>query len=61
MELLGHFGAEAFDLIQADVDSRDDWRRRYGLKIPVLLDGDGELLCSVRLDPEALADYLKAS
>lgn len=26
----------------ADVDSRDDWRRRYGLRIPVLLDRWGE-------------------
>lgn len=58
-ELIAHFGPDTFELEHADVDSRDDWRRRYGLKIPVLLDAQGELLCSVRLDVEALESSLK--
>lgn len=58
-ELIACFGPEAFELEHADVDSRDDWRRRYGLKIPVLLAEDGQLLCSVRLDVEALQACLK--
>ncbi|MGH8457461.1 MAG: glutaredoxin family protein, partial [Stenotrophobium sp.] len=45
-EFLAHFGAEAFELAHADVDSRLDWRTRYGLKIPVLLAADGALLCA---------------
>jgi hypothetical protein len=53
------FGPDAFELERADVDSRDDWRRRYGLKIPVLLDEGGECLCSVQLDVEALQSCLK--
>ena len=59
VELITHFGADTFELEHADVDSRDDWRRRYGLKIPVLLDAQGELLCSLRLDVEALQSCLK--
>lgn len=59
VDLIASFGADAFDLEHADVDSRDDWRRRYGLKIPVLLAEDGELLCSVHLDKQALAAYQK--
>jgi hypothetical protein len=59
-ELLAHFGAAAFELQRADVDSRPDWRQRYGLKIPVLLAADGEMLCSVRLDAEAVACLLQS-
>jgi hypothetical protein len=36
------------------VDDDPDWRRRYGLKIPVLLDAQGTLLCATRFDPETL-------
>ncbi len=43
-----------YELVEADVDSREDWRERYGLKIPVLLDAAGVELCSVRFDPESL-------
>jgi hypothetical protein len=59
-ELFGHFGSEAFVLERADVDSRPDWRTRYGLKVPVLLSAAGEVLCSVRLDAGAVADFLKS-
>jgi len=43
-----------FEVREACVDDREDWRARYGLKIPVLLDADGALLCATRFDPEAL-------
>ena len=56
-ELISHFGPDAFDVSHEDVDSDPEWRRRYGLKIPVVLAGDGELLCSVRLDTEMLQSY----
>ncbi len=35
-----------------DVDDRDDWRARYGLRIPVLLDGAGEPVCETFFDAE---------
>lgn len=39
----------------ADVDSRDDWRRRWGHKVPVLLDAEGQPVCAGMLDEAALA------
>lgn len=58
-ELFGRFGAAAFTLEQADVDSRPDWRERYGLKIPVLMSPAGDVLCTVHLDIEAVEQYLR--
>ncbi|MGH8442607.1 MAG: glutaredoxin family protein [Nevskiaceae bacterium] len=43
-----------FDVREACVDDDADWRRRYGLKIPVLLDEQGTLLCATRFDPSSL-------
>ncbi len=43
----------------ADVDSRQDWQRRYGLKIPVLLDGaEGASVCVTHFDAEAVAEWI---
>jgi hypothetical protein len=39
----------------ADVDSRPDWRERFGRRIPVLLDGQGEAICEGHFDPAALS------
>lgn len=36
-----------------DVDTRDDWRDRYGLRVPVL-ECDGQTICEFELDPAAL-------
>jgi hypothetical protein len=36
-----------------DVDSRPDWQERYGLRIPVLLDGD-RVVCEGHLDRGAV-------
>jgi len=36
-----------------DVDSRDDWRQMYGLKVPVLSHLD-QVICFGRLDRAAL-------
>jgi len=44
-----------FEVREACVDDRPEWRQRYGLKIPVLLDEQGTLLCSTRFDPSALS------
>lgn len=43
----------------ADVDADPEARRRYGLKVPVLL-MDGELVCHGRLDPAELRKALAA-
>ena len=41
-----------------DVDSDPTWRRRYGLRIPVLL-WDGELACATRFDAAELERLLR--
>lgn len=56
--LLTEFPGEAWQIEQADVDSREDWQRRYGLKIPVLLDDDGSVVCTTFFDAEAVGDWL---
>lgn len=56
--LMTEFSAADFELERMDVDSRPDWKTRYGLKIPVLLTAAGEVLCSVRLDRDAVAEFL---
>ena len=43
-----------FDVRECCVDDDPEWVRRYGLKIPVLLDEQGALLCATRFDPESL-------
>lgn len=57
-ELLSAFPALRGQVEEADVDSRDDWRRRWGPKIPVLLDPQGQLLCAGELDREAVTELL---
>lgn len=44
-----------FELHEACVDDRPDWKARYGTVIPVLLGPDGALLCATRFDPGCLA------
>ncbi len=43
-----------FELCDACVDERPDWRRRYGARIPVLLSEDGSLICESYFDPVKL-------
>ena len=43
-----------FDVQEACVDDDPEWQRRYGLKVPVLLDEQGTLLCATRFDPGCL-------
>ena len=42
----------------ADVDSRPDWRERYGRRIPVLLDSAGQVLGEGVFDAKALSGRL---
>jgi hypothetical protein len=46
---------DRFDVREACVDDDPEWQRRYGLKVPVLLDASGTLLCATRFDPEAVS------
>jgi hypothetical protein len=41
-----------------DIDTRDDWRREYDTRVPVVK-YDGEFICQYHLDREALAKVLK--
>jgi hypothetical protein len=45
------------DLVVHDIDTRADWRTKYGLRIPVL-EYDGKTVCQYHLDPDALAKIL---
>jgi Glutaredoxin-like domain (DUF836) len=44
-----------FEVREACVDDSPDWQRRYGLKVPVLLDERGALLCATRFDPACIS------
>ena len=54
-ELGGHPDAAHVRVEHADVDSNAQWQRRYGLRIPVLLDPWNEVICEGRFDAEAFA------
>ena len=47
-----------FHLDVIDVDSDDDLRMRYGVRVPVLVAGSGEEICHYHLDRDALDAYL---
>jgi predicted thioredoxin/glutaredoxin len=55
-ELLGQVRGR-IDIQVRDIDTRDDWRRRYDMRVPVVK-YDGELVCQYHLDREALARIL---
>lgn len=48
---------DQFQLTVLDVDSSPAWQERYGLRVPVLLDGD-RVVCEARLDRTALGELL---
>ncbi len=56
--LVEHFPQEPWQLDEVNVDEYDELRRRYGLKIPVLMDPGGDSVCVTRFDPRAMADWL---
>lgn len=60
-ELLAEFGPRAFAVERVDVDSRPEWRQRYGLLIPVLLDESGQVRSQTRLQAELLLPLLPPS
>lgn len=50
--LRAHLGAEPFVLNQAGVDERGEWRLRFGTRIPVLLDEQGQVLAEGIFDAD---------
>ncbi len=58
-ELAHEFPRLAAVVVIADVDSREDWRRQYGSRIPVLLDDSGAVWSEGRLDVAAVAPRLE--
>lgn len=52
------FGIDGYTLEWINVDTRDDWRRDWGLLIPVLLDEAGRAISVTRLDVVAVAEAL---
>ena len=55
-----HPMAHRFDVVSVDVDSDPVLTRRYGLRVPVLLDAWDELICEGRLDAVALDEAVQA-
>jgi len=45
------------EVIVHDIDTREDWKRTYGTRVPVI-EYDGELICQYHLDRQALAAVL---
>ncbi len=45
------------EIVVHDVDSRDDWKRKYHTRVPVV-EYDGEFLCQYHLDSAALERIL---
>jgi hypothetical protein len=43
-----------------NIDSREDWQREYGLRIPVV-EVDGHFVCQFRLDATAVQSALAAA
>ena len=42
-----------FEVVVRDIDTREDWKRRYGARVPVV-EYDGEVVCQYHLDRQAL-------
>lgn len=54
-----HAGSVRLELRHADVDANPDWQRRYGLRIPVLLDAWSEVICEGQFDANAVDAWLR--
>jgi len=46
-----------FEIVVQDIDSREDWKRKYDTRIPVL-EYDGEQICQYHLDRGAITRIL---
>lgn len=57
-ELQAHAGTLPLDLVWQDVDRDAELRRRYGLRVPVLIDEWNEVICEGRFEATAFDQYL---
>lgn len=57
-ELRAHAGTQALELVWQNVDADAELRRRYGLRVPVLIDQWNEVICEGRFDATAFDQYL---
>ena len=57
-ELLQRFDGK-FEIDTVQVDHHPEWLARYGLMIPVLLDAQGEFVCALEPDAEAVEAALR--
>ena len=46
-----------FEVVVHDIESREDWKSKYDIRIPVL-EYDGEVICQYHLDRQALSRIL---
>lgn len=56
--LLADPRAAGLQLVEVEVDDDPRLVRRYGLRVPVLLDPWGDVICEGRFDATAFADWL---
>lgn len=59
-ELGAAFPRLAGTVVVEDVDSRENWRERFGASIPVLIDGSGAPICVTHLERGAVRAALAA-
>ena len=57
LELILAFAADPVELVVEDVDSNPEWTRRYGLRVPVVLDEWNEVVFEGRFDPDAFEQF----
>lgn len=54
LEMRAALDGRDFAIEHANVESKSEWRIRYGRSIPVLLDAAGGLVCETHFDPVAV-------
>lgn len=59
VDLVAHPRFAGLQLQHGDVDADADRQRRYGLRIPVLLDGWDAVICEGRFDAEAFDAWFR--
>jgi hypothetical protein len=58
-ELRDFMAGRPYRLRVENVDSREDWKSRYGTRVPVLATGDGRELCHYHFDKAGLVPLTK--